>query len=108
MQFMGFSPNFARFSFQLRFRNRNHSKKKLRLTRFFSTGPDTMFEIGFGHSIIRFAIVCTDACSGSHQLIHQSIIDRAPRYLFREYDNRLSKTRCSFFQIVDQRLSDFP
>jgi hypothetical protein len=107
MQLVCFTPNFPGFGFQFRFGHSDHSKKKLRFTRFFSARANAILEIRPGNAVIRFAIICAYTGTCSYQLINQTIIYWAPRYLLREKNYPLSKSRRSLFQVINQRLRPF-
>ncbi len=97
MQFVGFTPNFASFTFQFGFGHRDHSKKKLCLARFFSAYTDSMLKIRPRYPIVRFAIVCTHARPRAYQLVDQTIVHRAPCYLFGKKNHGLAKSGRSLF-----------
>jgi len=91
MQFMCFTPNLSGFDFQFWLSHSDHSKEKFRLARFFSAYSDTMLEIRPGNAVVGLAIIRTHAGTCSNQLINQTIVNRAPRYLFRKKNYGLAK-----------------
>ena len=76
MERMRFAPDFTRFSFQIGFGNGDHAQEEFGFARFLAASADAMLEIRLGNSVIRFAVIRTDACSRSDKLVNQPVVDR--------------------------------
>ena len=101
MQFLCFKPKRSSLRFQFRHRPNNHSQKMLGFSRFLSAGSDAFQKILFGNCVVGFDIISAYTSAGSNKLSDNSTRYRILWNRFRKIDDCLTKSRCSFFQIVN-------
>ena len=81
MELPGFAKKFASFISQFWFRSRDHPKEKLCFLSFLSAATDYVSEVLLRNSLVRLAIIATNTCAATHQLIDQPVIGRITRNL---------------------------
>src|SRR5438094_6177959 len=75
----------------------------LRLARFFRAGTYAFQKLLLRNGIVGFHVVSADACSGTDKLADNPTRRRPLWNCFRKIDNRFTKSRRSFFQVVNAR-----
>jgi len=94
-------PNLACFRFHLGFCNSDHPQKEFCFTCLLAASADAVFKIRLRYSVVCFAVICTDTCSGANHLVNEPVVDRIPRNLFGEENYGFTKTGSPFLQIIN-------